>query len=263
MNYKKKLAESNILRSFIFPLLSKFDFELRVKHDITKRHITLMSWLHKGYWYYGWLREKEEVERFKELIPKGGCVLEVGGHIGYLTQVFEYLIGDEGIIVVVEPTPRSRYFLHKNVLPSTKVLPVAVSNEVGKMDFFIEEFGGYTNSLVREFTETTNSSLSSSQRKIPQNVKKIEVDVTTIDAICNDVGYSPDFIKIDVEGAELNVLQGAKKTLPDVGSLMVEITRNHKEVYDLLYEFKFKAISKSGEALSKEEYPSGNVFFVR
>jgi FkbM family methyltransferase len=148
-------------------------------------------------------------------------------------------------------------------LPSTKILPVAVSNVVGKMNFFIEELGGFTNSLVREFTETTNSSLSSSQRKAAQNLKNIEVDVTTIDAIFNDLGCGPDFIKIDVEGAELNVLQGAIKTLSNVGSLMVEITRSHKEVYELMYELEFKAISKSGEALSKEEYPGGNVFFVR
>ena len=260
---KKILAESNVLRSLLFPLLSKFNFEIKYIHDITKRPMTIMSWSHKGYWYFGSLREKEEIERFKELIPNSGCVLEVGGHIGYVTQVFEHLVGDKGTVLVAEPTPQSRHLLKKNVMPSTKVLPVAVSNDNGIMDFFIEEHGGFTNSLVREFTETTNSSLSSSQRKPAQNLKIIEVDVMTIDTIFADIARSPDFIKIDVEGAELDVLQGATKTLSTVASLMVEITRNHKEVYELLYDFEFKAINKSGAAIAKEEYPGGNIFFVR
>ena len=260
---KKLLAESNILRSLIFPFLSKLDFELRFRHDITRRHITLMSWLHKGYWYYGSLREKEEIERFKELIPKGGFVLEVGGHVGYVTQVYEYLVGNEGTVIVAEPTPRSRYFLRKNVLSSTKILPVAVSDKTGVKDFFIEELGGFTNSLVREFTETMNNSLSNSQRKKSQNLKSIEVDVTTIDFILNGSEECPNFIKIDVEGAELKVLQGATKTLPKVDSLMVEISRDHKEIYELMYDFNFKAISKANAAISKNEYPGGNIFFVR
>ena len=72
-----------------------------------------MSWLHKGYWYYGLHREKKEIERFQELIPKDGCVCEVGGHIGYMTQIFEDLVGEKGTVFVAEPTPNSIKFLKK------------------------------------------------------------------------------------------------------------------------------------------------------
>ena len=260
---KNLLVRSSILRSFIFPLLRKIDFELRIKHDITKRQITLRSWLHKGYWFYGSQREEDEVKRFKELIPKGGCVLEVGGHIGYVTQIFEQLVGDDGNVCVAEPTPHSRSFLTKNVLSSTKILPVALSNKVGKMDFFIEELGGFTNSLVREFTHSTNISLSNSQRKNSSKVKMIQVDVTTIDVIVKELRDRLDFIKIDVEGAELDVLQGAKATLSRVNGLMVEVSRNHKEVYELLYSFGFKATDKGGSLISSGAYLSGNIFFKR
>ena len=131
------------------------------------------------------------------------------------------------------------------------------------MDFFIEELGGFTNSLVREFTHSTNISLSNSQRKNSSKVKMIQVDVTTIDVIVKELRDRLDFIKIDVEGAELDVLQGAKATLSRVNGLMVEVSRNHKEVYELLYSFGFKATDKGGSLISTGEYPSGNIFYIR
>ena len=48
---------------------------------------------HKGYWYYGKNREKSEINCFCKLIKKGDKVLEVGAHIGYVTQIFEKIVG--------------------------------------------------------------------------------------------------------------------------------------------------------------------------
>ena len=115
MKMKNILVKSQLLRLLFFPILRKLNFEIRWKHDITKRPVSLLTWLHKGYWYHGLDREFDEVERFKELINDGDCVLEVGGHIGYVTQIFEDLVGGNGLVYVAEPTPFSRYFLAKNI----------------------------------------------------------------------------------------------------------------------------------------------------
>ena len=260
---KKLFAQSGILRSIFFPILGQFDFQIRIKHDFTKRSFYLKSWSHKGYWYYGLSREGEEVDRFKELIKKGSNILEVGGHIGHVTQLFESLVSNSGKVLVAEPTKESLFYLKKNVLSSTTILPVAVSDKIGKLNFFTEHYGGYTNSLVEDFTSSMNTNLSITHRTKPKSIKKTEVDSTTIDQICKDKQYSPNFIKIDVEGAEYNVLIGGKETLQSVDSLMVEISRSNQEVYNFLYGLDFRAIHKDGNPVKKNDYPSGNIFFIK
>ena len=262
MDLKRILADSDILRAITFPLLRRLDFEIKVKHDITKRPLTLLSWLHKGYWYYGASREEEEIQRFRELIRKGMVVLEIGGHIGYVTQLLEELVGESGRVYVAEPFPNSRYFLEKNVLPSTCVLSMALSDTSGRSELYTDAFGGFTNSLVREFTAESNASKSVSQKKRNVDLGKIEVNTITVDDLCRKFVISPNFIKIDVEGAELSVLKGAKNTLKSVDSLMVEVSRNHREVFSLLHDYGFRATSKNGESLLLSKN-NENIFFSR
>ena len=50
------------------------------------------------------------------MIHSGQSVLEIGTHIGYLTQVFEMLVGKEGSVLAVEPSPKNIYFLKKYII---------------------------------------------------------------------------------------------------------------------------------------------------
>jgi FkbM family methyltransferase len=262
MTIKQRLAKNETLRAIFFPLIRKLNFEFRWKHDVTKRKFFLLTFLHKGYWYYGWQREKNELARFKEFINKADYVLEIGGHIGYVTQIFEDLVGKDGRVFVAEPTAFTRIFLKKNVLPSTKILPLAVSNIEGQMDFYTEEFGGFTNSLISEFTSESDKNLSVSQNRNSSKIIKNQVDVSTIDLICKEHEFKPNFIKIDVEGAELRVLQGATSTLNTTTALMVEISQNHEDIYDLLFNLGFSAKDSEGKKLS-DNTRGGNIFFYR
>ena len=110
---KKLIASIYFLRIIFIPLLKLFNFRFKWKHDITKRDFYLESFKHKGYWYYGRNREQFEIDAFYRLIQKGDKVLEVGTHIGYITQVFEEIVGKAGQLVVIEPTPESNYYLKK------------------------------------------------------------------------------------------------------------------------------------------------------
>ena len=110
---QRQIANIRLLRFIFIPLLKKFNFEFKWKHDITKRSFYLRSFDHKGYWFYGKNREKDELKFFKKLISQDSCVLEVGSHIGYLTQYFEDLVGSEGRVFAVEPTRGSLQYLKK------------------------------------------------------------------------------------------------------------------------------------------------------
>lgn len=251
---KKIFANARILRFFFIPLLKMLNVEFRWKHDLTNRAFYLQLYYHKGYWFYGRDREKEELEFFQKLIVKGGSVLEVGTHIGYLTQYFEHLVGASGQVLAVEPTPSSVHYLKKNVRPNTIVVEKAASNTCGEVEFFTEEFGGLTNSLVAEFTQSQNESHQKSQH-VSSRVSSITVETDTFDNICSQNNFVPNFIKIDVEGAEHDVLNGAKHILEHANAIMVEISRNGDEVLRLLANFGFKRLN--------DLKGSENYFFVK
>ena len=78
----KKIANMNLIRSILFPMLKTINFEYKSKHDVTGRKLSLMTWLHKGYWFYGSKRESSELTMFRKLINRVDCVFEIGGHIG-------------------------------------------------------------------------------------------------------------------------------------------------------------------------------------
>jgi len=151
---QKLLANIVLLRLIFIPLLKKLNFEFKWRHDITKRPFYLKSFDHKGYWFYGKDREIDELKFFKKLILQGFSVLEVGTHIGYLTQYFEDLVGSKGRVLAVEPTQDSLRYLKKNIRSDTIVIEKAASDKKGQAEFFVESFGGFTNSLVEEFTHT-------------------------------------------------------------------------------------------------------------
>ena len=222
---QRMIAKIRIFRLIIIPLLKKFNFEFKWKHDITKRSFYLKLFDHKGYWFYGKNREKDELKIFEKLISRDSRVLEVGPHIGYLTQYFEDLVGSNGSILAVEPTQSSLRYLKKNIGPNTTVIEKACSSKKGQAEFFVEEFGGFTNSLVEEFTVCNNESRIASQN-VSSKIRSVIVETDTIDNICIQNNFLPNFIKIDVEGAEYDVLMGASSILKNVNSLMVEVSRN-------------------------------------
>ena len=259
MNIKKLISNLSFLRNFLFPIFSRFDFKFTWKHDVTKRKLLIKFWTHKGYWFYGKNRDIDEIKYLFNLVKKGDCVLEVGAHVGYLTQIFENIVGVEGSVYAIEPTPKNREFLEENTYQSTIVLPFAISRRLGEIDFFVEDFGGFTNSIQYDFV--LNANKSKMQKSKNKSIKKIKVMTKTLDKLCDDFNIKPNFIKIDVEGAELSVIEGGSNLFSKNNSLMVEISQDAKEIYKFLYNKGFKAFKSNGDELKNNEYSHGNIFF--
>ena len=67
-----------------------------------------------------------------------------------------------------------------------------------------------------------------------------------------------------MEGAELSVLKGAKQVLQNARALMVEVSRNHKEVFNFLKACDFIALDAEGFSLEEEMCDGNkNIFFVK
>ncbi len=83
-----RLNENPLLRSLGLPLLKAFNRDISIRHHWLDRKIKLNLFAHKGYWFHGRHREAEEMQAIRALIAAGDTVVEVGGHIGYISLWF-------------------------------------------------------------------------------------------------------------------------------------------------------------------------------
>jgi len=141
----------------------------------------------------------------KRLLRPGSTVLDVGAHNGFYALFFSKLVGAKGRVIALEPSPRERKGLRLNLrinrITNVSIQPVAVGAEQGEATLHLADK-----------LETGCNSL----RRAPsvKSLATVQVLVTTLDDLVAKLGIREvDFIKIDVEGAELSALQGATELL--------------------------------------------------
>jgi FkbM family methyltransferase len=127
-------------------------------------------------------------------IKAGMTVIDVGAHIGYFALLAAKLVGDEGCVCAVEPSIENLEFLRTNI-----------SNN-GFCNIAVHPYAAGRDNRTRAF-QLTGSSDSHGFYAHPNTatVKTVNVEQRQLDAIVNG---RVDAIKIDVEGAELEVLEG-------------------------------------------------------
>lgn len=161
------------------------------------------KFLFGGNWY-----ENSELSHLPGLLGNVRLMVDIGASLGPYALCANRVLKDADIYAV-EANPRTferlQVFCTKAMCQSTNRLhPVhaAMGAEKGKIDFFIPT------------VESSRLPLTSSTFKNPlitDDWEKVTVDCITLDALCAD--RLPDFAKIDVEGAEYRVLQGAQRIL--------------------------------------------------
>jgi len=136
------------------------------------------------------------------LVRPGMRVVDVGANIGYYMLMFERFVGPAGSIVCIEPSPPNVEELERNVsangLSNVSVHRVAVGGEEGMT--------GLRDGINSGVTDGEDAAY--------------EVPLRTLDSLLDE---GVDFLKIDVEGYEAAVLQGAQQVLArDRPALFVE-----------------------------------------
>ncbi len=156
--------------------------------------------------------ELNETNFIKDSINKGDIVIDIGANIGYFTLLFARLVGDTGKVYSFEPDPRNCLLLEKNVqinnYSNVLLEKKAVSDKSEKSQLYMTEF-------------TPGSSMHKGNSAL---IDEIDVDVVTLDDYFKTNSIRPDFIKIDIEGYELNALKGMKSILQfsDKTKIMIE-----------------------------------------
>ena len=202
--------------------------------------------------------EKNETNFVKDSVNKGDIVIDIGANIGYYTLMFAKLVGDTGKIYAFEPDPKNFSILEKNIqvngYNNIILEKKAVSNKLGKSTLYMNE-----------------NSAGSSMHKPNNVVNQIYVDLITLDNYFEVNTITPDFIKIDIEGYELNALKGMESILQssDKTKIMIEYNPLTKKEFNsdpmdnltFLSElgFKFKDLNSSAQTFLtfediKQEY---------
>lgn len=239
------LYENTALRKRVLPLMRRLNFDFSVRHHwVPGARVHLNFFQHKNYWYQGRARERETMEAFARLVARGATVIEVGAHIGYISAYFGSLAGPDGRVVVFEPGPNNQRYLARNVaaLGNVEWIGKAVSDEAGTVSFYCDNLTGQNNSLLSDFKV---AEINADRSGIALERSEVKVEATTLDAFCAERGLAPDFVKIDVEGAELMVVRGMRSVLGTAKPrLMIEMTGEREEQ----------------EALERELVAAGYVF---
>lgn len=171
--------------------------------------------------YFG-LQEQQR-ERLLGLAEKGNTILDVGTNIGAVSLPFAQTVGRGGKVISFEPHPITHQKLLKNL--SLNDFPQVIPIQKGLGD----APATFTISTIDEHNPGRNRILSDSKTEEFEVLEQHQIEVDTLDRVVAELGLEQvDLIKIDVEGFELKVLQGATHVLSEFDpKLFIELDDKH------------------------------------
>jgi FkbM family methyltransferase len=219
------------------------------KSDIKGRYWIQGTWMYiddrdsLGLKKYG-IYEQEETKLWKELIKNDSIVLDIGANIGYFTLIMSKLARQ---VHAFEPDPRNFQILQNNIeannIKNVKLYHSAAAETAGSSTLYLSEINRGMHRLYRSDWCKEGS---------------VQVQTVRID----DIIDQSDFVKIDVEGAELGVLKGMKQLLEkskptvimefDRASIM-EYGAKPKDIYDFMASLGYAILTLKGQTLSFNE----------
>jgi FkbM family methyltransferase len=157
---------------------------------------------------------------FLDTVLKPGMVfVDVGANDGYYTLFAAKRVGAQGRVLAVEPSTRERVNLKRNIarngLDNITVLPMALGATSGTAELQLAQYSHSGHNTLGRFA---NDGVQ---------VESVEqVKMCTLDSVAHDMALDRlDLLKIDVEGAEANVIAGAREILAGTQPLiMLEIS---------------------------------------
>lgn len=187
---------------------------------------------------------KPELLAIQRLVKKGGVAIDIGANIGLFSVYLSKELGKKGKVYAFEPIKDTYWRMKENLTlnrcENVEAFQEAISNKKGKavMNVFPEGYGAWNTFGKPQFGEI-------------KPISRETVPVTTLDEFVKQKDIRKiDFLKIDVEGFELDVLQGGKKAITSnkVKHLSFEISqtplegakRTGDDIFNILTKYGFK-----------------------
>jgi FkbM family methyltransferase len=156
--------------------------------------------------------ERAERSLFRKIVQPGDIVFDIGANIGYHAALFASLIKPDGRLIAFEPQPALLPNLRRTIeaIPHARLFECLLSDQPGEAMLHVPGHGYH---MLAGMSDPGVPSLT------------LECEVETLDRLHRSGEIPlPDFVKIDVEGAESLVLRGGRELLnrPDAPIIFFE-----------------------------------------
>ena len=167
-----------------------------------------------GKLYMGESFEKDELTIAGQYIKRDSTILDISANIGLHSLGFSAMAKD-GLVIAFEPQPKTFRTLEKNIIQNNikNIIPLnlAIAQSPRIAEFYVMADDAYS------------SLIDTGRKKLSETIKVL---CTSVDGVLG--GVKVDFVKIDVEGLELNVLQ----------SMSGQIQKHHPVIFCEIYKGK-------------------------
>jgi FkbM family methyltransferase len=202
-------------------------------------------------------------------VKPGQTFFDVGTHFGYYSMLASKLVGPNGQVHSFEPTAETYKVVQSNVSSKSNV---TLNNLAGWSEEKVIKFKDY-GTEYSAFNSLYGAKLEDS---VIGNVKVKEYDVQTIsiDKYISNTGARPDFIKIDAENAEFDILKGMEATLRNIRpAISIEVGdvnegefKNSSASVNLLLDHKYRPFEfrdgRLHEHTPLQKYKYSNILFL-
>jgi FkbM family methyltransferase len=198
-----------------------------------------------GYWLGSYEAEKQRA--FTRIVSGKKVVFDIGANVGFYSLLSAVLVGEQGKVFAFEPLPRNVEYLRRhlsiNNIHSVSVLQLALSDSTG----------------TTAFEEAASHGMGRLSKE-----GSLLVRTDTLDRLYESGTLpDPEVMKIDVEGAEMYVLSGARRMLARAHPIIFLATHSqelHKECIEFLRSLGYRLETGAPDA---RPLPDGELIAVR
>ena len=197
------------------------------------------------------------LHRLKEMDLDGKVFYDIGAHIGVYSFYLSRLLGKNGAVHAFEPNPANIERMTQirdanNDMDNMHIHQIALSDQKGEIEFMTNnniESGRSSGGFISDADTIWNKAVYKHKGFVNTKSKTIQLD-----AIENELGIKrkPDIMKIDVEGAEYQVLKGAQETIEKYKPIIIMEVHSIKSMHDVIgflnsHSYKTEIIYEEGD----------------
>lgn len=194
---------------------------------------------------------------FLDYLHEGDILIDVGAHYGYFSLLGSSIVGNSGQVHSFDPIPSTYRILGSNIKGKNNIVANNCALFSECKELLMNDYG-YERSAYNNIVHTHNKS---------STAKTVRVKAVSLDSYAGKKGIIPNFLKIDAEGEEYDVLLGAQFVIKNYKPIItVEVSNeNSKKCINYLLSEGYHAYEiRKGKMiphLPESDYLYDNIIF--